>query len=344
MPEAEPAHTEACTEACANPWLLLIHSIPPKPDYFRVKIGRRLQRLGAVAIKNSVYVLPKTDATYEDFQWLLREITAGGGEASLCEASFMDGLLDDGVRALFDEARNDDYRELAAEARLVIEMLESDEQSGERRRHVAAELVKLNRRLAEVKAIDFFEAPERELAQSALSEIEAMLQPMKTEAGSGTGGHTATSDSGLRSAFRGRTWVTRRGVHVDRIASAWLIRRFIDPEARFKFAAPKGYLAHPGELRFDMFEAEYTHEGSDCTFETLLKRFQLDDPGLVAVAEIVHDIDYKESRFGREETAGVASMIHGIALAHTEDAARLENGGTIFDGLYRHFLDRTNNK
>ncbi len=339
MPEAEPAHTEACTDACTYPWLLLIHSLPPKPDYFRVKIGRRLQRLGAVAIKNSVYVLPKTDATYEDFQWLLREITAGGGEASLCEASFMDGLLDDGVRALFDKARNADYKELAVKARLVIEMLESAEQSGERR-HVGAELVKLNRRLAEVKAIDFFEAPERESAQSALSEIEAKLRPTKTVAGSGTGEHTASSDSGFPSAFRGRTWVTRRGVHVDRIASAWLIRRFIDPEARFKFAAPKGYLAHPGELRFDMFEAEYTHEGSDCTFETLLKRFGLDNPGLVAVAEIVHDIDYKESRFAREETAGVASMIHGIALAHTEDAARFENGGTIFDGLYRHFLER----
>lgn len=349
VPGTEPAPTgarpDACADPCTNPWLLLIHSIPPKPDYFRVKIGRRLQRLGAAAIKNSVYALPNTDATYEDFQWLLREIIAGGGEASLCEASFMDGILDEGVRAMFDEARNADYRGVAAEARLVIEVmtqvLESAEQSADRRRHVAAELVKLHRRLKEIQAIDFFDAPERVPTQSVLSEVEAMLRPKKTVPRSGAGeqadGQTAGEAIGLGSAFRGRTWVTRRGVHVDRIASAWLIRRFIDPDARFKFVAPKGYVAHAGELRFDMFEAEYTHEGSDCTFEILLKRFHLGDPALVAVAEIVHDIDYKESRFGREETAGVASLIHGIALPHTDDVARLESGSAVFDGLYHHF-------
>src|SRR5215475_9399220 len=98
-------------------WLLLIHQIPPKPNYLRVKVGRRLQRLGAVAIKNSVYVLPRSDQACEDFQWVSREITQGGGEASVCEAKFVDGLSDDQVEGLFNAAREANYTEVAEEAR-----------------------------------------------------------------------------------------------------------------------------------------------------------------------------------------------------------------------------------
>src|SRR6267378_8706615 len=98
-------------------WLLLIHQIPPKPDYFRVKIWRRLQRIGAVAIKNSVYVLPKSDQTLEDFQWIVREIVEGGGDASLCEAGFVEGLSDGQIEALFRAARDADYAAIADEAR-----------------------------------------------------------------------------------------------------------------------------------------------------------------------------------------------------------------------------------
>ena len=132
----------------------------------------------------------------------------------------------------------------------------------------------------------------------------------------------------------GRTWVTREGVHVDRIASAWLIRRFIDPDARFKFVPARGYVPRRGELRFDMFDAEYTHEGERCTFETLLARFGLRDRALAAIGAIVHDIDCKDERFGRPETAGVASLIRGIARSYEEDAARLERGSAVFEDLY----------
>jgi hypothetical protein len=135
-------------------------------------------------------------------------------------------------------------------------------------------------------------------------------------------------------SVRGATWVTRTDVHVDRIASAWLIRRFIDPEARFKFVAAKGYCPAAGELRFDMFDAEYTHEGEACTFETLTKRFGLRVPALRIMGEIVHDIDYKEPKFGRPETAGVEGIIRGIAQHYEEDTARLSQGALVFEGLY----------
>src|SRR5207245_3607755 len=141
-----------------------------------------------------------------------------------------------------------------------------------------------------------------------------------------------------RAGRRGRTWVTRRGVFVDRIASAWLIKRFIDPEARFKFVAPEGYVPRRGELRFDMFEAEYTHEGNRCTFETLVRRFRLRDPALRAIGEIVHDIDCKDATFDRTEAAGVERLLGGIARESATDATRLRRGAIVFDNLYQSFV------
>jgi hypothetical protein len=131
--------------------------------------------------------------------------------------------------------------------------------------------------------------------------------------------------------------VTRSGVHVDRIASAWLIRRFIDPKARFRFVASHDARTAPGELRFDMFEAEYTHEGDRCTFETLVARFGLADAGLAVIGELVHDIDCKDGKFGRSETAGLERMIAGVVRRHTGDDARLERGAAVLDDLYEAF-------
>src|SRR5919109_5216464 len=104
-------------------WLLLIHQLPTKPAYFRVKIWRRLQGLGAVAVKSTVYALPATAEAQEDFEWLLKEIVEGGGEAMVCEAKLVDGLTDAQVEALFNSARDVDYEEIAQEVRgLIAEM------------------------------------------------------------------------------------------------------------------------------------------------------------------------------------------------------------------------------
>ena len=137
-----------------------------------------------------------------------------------------------------------------------------------------------------------------------------------------------------RAQHRGRTWVTRTGIKVDRMASAWLIRKFIDPEARFQFVPAKGYRPQEGELRFDMPEAEFTHEGELCTFEVLVQRFGLSDPALRPIAEIVHDIDVKDAKYGREEAPGIGQLVAGITAAHAEDEARLVSGAALFDDLY----------
>ena len=313
-------------------WLLLIHQIPPKPDYFRVKIWRRLQRLGAVAIKNSVYVLPKNDQTQEDFQWVLREIVEGHGEASLCEARFVEGLSDDQVEALFQAARGAEYDQIAGEARRLSESHLPDRQTEETHRpQLENDLVRLRRRLAEAVAIDFFGAPGREAAEGLVSGLEARM----------TGKNSMLGPDSARTFRRedllGKTWVTRKGIYVDRMASAWLIRRFIDPDARFKFVPAKGYRPLSGELRFDMFEAEFTHEGDRCTLEVLIERIATNDPALSPIAEIVHDIDLKDSKFARQETPGIERLITGIAMAHKDDEIRLARGAAVFDDLYEYF-------
>ena len=310
-------------------WLLLIHQIPPKPSYLRVKVGRRLQGLGAVAVKNSVYVLPRSDQALEDFQWVRREIVDGGGDASVCEARFVEGLSDADVETSFSTARDRDYGALAQEARRLQASLGRRKRPGGGDKGPAAlALARLRKRLADLTAIDFFRAPGRETVDGLLAAVEAALRPAEE----------AKNIAPVASAdVRGRTWVTRTGVQVDRIASAWLIRRFIDPEAAFKFVQGHEYVAGSGELRFDMFEADFTHEGDRCTFEVLLERFGLRDPGLRHLGEIVHDIDLKDAKFARPEAHGLDGLILGIAMRHQSDEARIEQGGAVFESLHAFF-------
>lgn len=263
MPSKRPRAPTRRSRAASggNPlWLLLLHQLPAKPDYLRVKVWRRLRRLDAVSVKSSASALPASDEAREDFEWLIHEINEAGGEAILCEARFLAGL---------------DHRKRAALARAL------------------------------------------------------------TKAGdSGSTARGAPLPKTEPAPVRGRVWVTRRDVHVDRIASAWLIRRWVDPDARFRFVEADGYRPARGEVRFDMFEAEYTHVGDACTFEVLASAFAPGDPALAVVAEIVHDIDCKEAKFGRPETAGVSRLIGGIAVRTSSDKARLERGFALFDDLY----------
>ncbi|MEE8303918.1 MAG: chromate resistance protein ChrB domain-containing protein [Candidatus Tectomicrobia bacterium] len=313
-------------------WLLLIHQIPPKPDYFRVKVRRRLQRVGAVAIKNTVYVLPKTEQTLEDFQWIVREIVEGGGETTLCEASFVEGMTDAQVEALFQAAREADYSQVAEEARCLMATLPGqDIIEADQREQIELNVARLKRRLGDIAAIDFFSPPGHGTAEGLLTGLEARLRAAASA--------TPVPDrpAALVTSYCGRTWVTRKGIHIDRIASAWLISRFIDPEARFKFVSGKQHRSSQDDIRFDMFEAEFTHEGDRCTFEVLLERLDMQDQALRHMAEIVHDIDLKDAKFSRPEVPGLSSVIVGLAMAHPDDDTRLSRGSEIFDALYAFF-------
>src|SRR5215475_10601480 len=325
----------ATSAVLAHSWLLLIHQLPAKPAYLRVKIWRRLQGIGAIAVKNAVHVLPMNEETQEDFEWLLREIHEGGGEAFVCEARLIDGLSDQEIRTLFDQARDADYAEVAKDARALAKSLRPKAKTSTLA-DLRAQVARLRKRLAEIVAIDFFGAIGRETAEGAIRTLEARLK----EDADVRSKDTAQSAARPPETLRNRTWVTREGVYVDRIASAWLIRRFIDPEAQFKFVSGKGYRPKEGELRFDMFEAEFTHEGDKCTFEVLLERCGLKDAALRAIGEIIHDIDLKDGKFGRTEVAGIRTLIEGISVATKDDPERIARGAEVFNNLYEYFRSK----
>src|SRR5437870_11183371 len=185
-------------------WLLLIHQLPAKPAYLRVKIWRRLQGIGAIAVKNAVHALPASEGAQEDFEWLLREIVEGGGEAFLCETRLIDGLSDEEVRKLFDEARDADYQNIAKDARAISKSLRPKLKS-ETVNEFRAQVARLRKRLADVVPIDFFGAIGRETAEGLLGELEARLNENEPVV------KKAKVDSKARAleALRGRTWVTR---------------------------------------------------------------------------------------------------------------------------------------
>jgi hypothetical protein len=307
-------------------WLTLAFALPAQPAYARVKIWRRLQKVGAVPFKNALYWLPGTEAALEDFEWILREIRELGGEGLILESRAVEGLTDGDIRALFERAREADYAELAREVQALLTASERKRDPLETS-EILTQAARQRERLKAIEAIDFFQSNGREQVHSLLRALEARA-PQDEEAG-----ESPTGERGSKS-LRGKVWVTRAHVHVDRMASAWLIRRSIDREARFKFVTERHYRPSPGEIRFDMYEAEFTHDAERCTFEVLLDEIGRPDPALRAIGEIIHDLDIKDQRFERPETVGVGQLLNGVARSTDDDEERLRRSAEALDNLY----------
>ncbi|MEO8035288.1 MAG: chromate resistance protein ChrB domain-containing protein, partial [Acidobacteriota bacterium] len=254
-------------------WLILVHRIPPRPLYLRAKIRQRLASVGAVAVKNAVYLLPSGPEALEDLQWIAQEIVAGGGDAHLLEGAFVDGMAGQAAMAQFIEARDADYEAIAADAQAAMKSARGAGAAGV----LSAAHSRLERRIEEVGRIDFFTAPARSSAEQALAAIETRLRKDQAK---------ETRMLKANPELRGKVWVTRPGVKVDRMASAWFVRRFVDPKARFRFADESSQPAKD-EIRFDMVGADFTHDGDRCTLETLIRRVGLPDKGVRAIAEII---------------------------------------------------------
>jgi hypothetical protein len=316
---------------------VLIHQLPPKPLYLRARVRQRLTRVGAVALKNSVYVLPQAESSVEDFQGIAEEAEAGGGEAFLCAADFLGRPTDEELEERFRRQSAADYEELSAEARELLRLARRGSARAPAAGDLSSRASRLRKRFAEISARDYFVAPERAAAEALVRKIEARRQ-----AGAAPPSAADATAAGRRriADLAGLTWVTRKGIHVDRIASAWLIRRFVDPAARFRFVDSQSPGAAAGEVRFDTMGGEFTHEGERCTFETLVSRLELRDPALSQIAEIVHDIDLKDGRFGRTESPGILQLVNGLALSHADDRDRLDRGFALFDDLYESFRRR----
>ena len=306
-----------------TPLLLLLVGLPPTPSSLRVRVWRRLRSLGAVALKRSAYLLPDTPERYEDFQWLAQEIQRQGGDATLIRVQQIENLGPAEVLALFHEPRDQDYRRLAARYRKLLPRL--DRKSAAKDARLQDELARLARDHDRIRDVDFFDAPSG--AEVRRLEEAIAMRTRRPEAAPRE--ERPVIDL---AKLRGRRWVTRPRPHIDRIASAWLIKRFIDPDATFVFAPPTEFPADA--VPFDAPGVELSHHGEDCTFETLVKRAGLRDRRLTRLAEIVHEADLRDGKFPHEEARGIDVAVRALLAASPDDAQVLAQGMALFEGLY----------
>lgn len=331
-PEQEPRPTvPPAGQRAARRWLLFVHQLPPKTSNLRVRTWRRLQQFGAIPIKQAVYALPDTPDTREDLEWLKTEVQASGGDASVFAADHADTWSDDALVEEFRRAGQEAYAALARDIEKVLKRATAARRPRGTRAPASRRMREIFRkRLTAVEGVDFFGSAGRDRVTSLLKQLEDHTSDRRETSMVKPGTPTPPD------TYRGRVWVTRARPGVDRMASAWLIRRFIDGQAEFAFAADQNAVP-PNAIPFDMFGVEFTHQGEGCTFETLCTVFQIDEPAVARLAAIVHDLDLKDGRFGAPEATTVGAIIEGLQLAHPDDETLLAQGMTLFDSLYRSF-------
>ena len=313
-------------------WLLLVHQLPSQPSNARVKTWRRLQKVGALAVKNSVYVLPNSPQAHEDLEWIKAEIAAMKGQATVFAAEGVDSLSRDEIVAAFRSTRQQDFDAIRREAaRLLAAGRQSRAMRGPLQRRLERAARLLRERWNGIAAIDFFGAPGRDEAAAAIDKLNQQW------AGAGAERKQQAGEPLEANRFRDRHWVTRPRPGIDRMASAWLIRRFIDPRAEFRFAERPDPASD--SVPFDMFGVEFSHQGDHCTFETLAQRFGLSSPAVEWLGQIVHDLDLKDERYAVPEAAAVGRLVDGLRQIYQDDQALLERGMTMFEALYRSFAD-----
>lgn len=310
-------------------WLLLAHQLPTRPSNARVKTWRRLQQIGAVPNRNSVYVLPNTDQCREDFEWLRTEILALGGEATVFSADAVSPGAGEDIVTTFQRTRDADYRDLKREAGKLLKSVRGKRSAARPGTSARDRAVRsLRDRFAAIERNDFFKAAAREDAAASIAALERLTagRPRSTP---------SEAPALSASDFRDRRWITRPRPGVDRMASAWLIRRFIDSNATFAFADTPGGTDVP----FDMYAGEFSHQGPLCTYEVLARRFGLTDlPAVERIGHIVHDLDMHDTRYGCAEGPAVSRMVEGLRQLHADDHALLQHGVEMFEALARGII------
>ncbi len=294
-------------------WLLLTFTLPVRSASQRVEVWRKLRRYGAVPLGNSGYLLPNGASNQERFEWLAAAIRKHGGEAAVLAVASIDSLSTPRIVARFVEARGREYQAL-------IRDVEKFSAKPPRQRS-PARMRRLRARFLEIAEIDFFKSPLQKRAADRLA---------RADAGAGPPEVTATINP---RDYRGRVWVTRPRPGIDRSASAWLIRRFIDEKARFTFAVDARVPEHA--VPYDMFHAGFGHRGEDCSFETLAKAFRIRSASVRIVGEIIHDADLLDEKFGRKEGFGIDAVLTGFAKQGVPDAELLERGVQMIEALYQ---------
>jgi len=292
------------------PWLLLMFSLPANQASRRVEVWRKLKQYGVLPLPSSGYLLPNSATNQEHFEWLAAAIRKYKGSASVVKVNEIDDQPAAQLRQRFTEARTRDYEELQRELRKKP------------LKNKSADLARLRRRFQQIVNIDFFNSPLRSRVEGLLNSADGLVQTIAPASGQ------------KRKEYVNRTWVTRPRPGIDRVSSAWLIRKFIDANARFAFANEPSRV--PGAVPFDMFQAGgFGHRGEDCTFETLRKEFAIRDPKVAVIAQIIHDADLEDEKYGRPEGIALDRVLIGWAQEGTADDELLRRGAEMIEGLYQ---------
>jgi len=304
----------------ATSWLLLLFSLPTNRNTERVAVWRRLKKMGAVQIKTSTYLLPDEPAQHEQFQWLAKQIRDYGGDSTLVRAQEIEGLTRDEIVSLFNTARDKEYSELRKALQNFISRRKRSDAG-----FAAVELERLTKQFRELRQIDFFDSARGHEVAMLVRRAEGPRRLLKLR----------TLDA---KQYREKTWLTRPRPEIDRVGSAWLISKFIDPKAKFVFAPT--VQAVPETIPFDMLDAEFSHHGNCCTFETLIKRFAIADKAIAKIGEMIHDADLDDARFQRVEGVGIDRVLKGWAKEGLPDEEILRRGFDCFDALYAFLQKR----
>lgn len=314
-------------------WLFLVHQVQTKNSKERVKVWRLTRKIGAVLYRNSVYVLPYSEEQNEDLHWLCQQIRDSKGEASVFITDSNDKIEDDELIKLFNVERSKDYEQVIqklGETFKVFSEKDFRKNLEENVKKISKQINQLTSEFENILKIDFFNS-------SLSSEVKKIIQEIKQNLLNFVG-NTGSEEIKLSYSvqnYHQKIWATRAHIHIDRVASAWLIKRFIDVDAEFVFI--DNNIFSEDVIQFDTFGAEFGHHGDNCTFETLLRVFRIRDKALLQIAEIVHDVDLKDNKYHRDEATGIDKTIRSISNFLNDDNKTLNYCLTMFDSFYNSF-------
>ncbi|MFZ5447007.1 MAG: chromate resistance protein ChrB domain-containing protein [Thermodesulfobacteriota bacterium] len=319
-------------------WIIFSYTVPAKNPNVRLKAWRRLQAVGAVQLKSSLYVLPLSEANYEHLQWLAREVEELGGEAVFFQCPAVENLSEDEIKAIFGRARDEDYARLHEEIRAFAKSLEAEALEPEdKARELQVGLKKFTRKFQAIQEIDFFPTGQGERTAMLMASLQERFQVL-----TGAEVKPATAPLLNKEYYQGKTWVTRERPYIDRLASFWLVRRFIDSDAKLAFIPPQEKMQRdPGLVYFDMAGAEFTHRDGLITFEVLLSAIGLQDQGTTRLAALVRAIDLKEDLEGLEEAKTLKDLVDGLVKITPNDGELVQRALLIFDALYAAYQGGT---
>jgi hypothetical protein len=315
-------------------WLFFFYTLPSKPVRNRMTIWRKLLKAGALPFKGSVYILPYTKDHHEFFTWLISEVISLKGEGSFVRAEKLETDDNQQLIGLFNKQRETTYQPILSEIDEIERKLSSIKMGGDSRdwKKLINQIRQVQRDFEEIKKIDFFFSKRGLEASEKLASIVTTVSGL---AATGTANHTVSIAPARIEDYQHKTWATRKRPFVDRFASAWLIKKFIDKNASFSFIDEKHLDTMGNDLiSFDIRGGKFTHAGDLCTFEVLMKSFGLKDKTMKKIAEIIHELDLKDDKFRNPEAKGIEDILSGIRKTARNDYESLERGMAIMEMFY----------